>query len=102
MRAIPVDDRRVVFQLATEPRRQEEVNRYTGEIGFNVPLFALVDGRADLLEVSVPESGLAKDLKPMTIVQVTGLTAREWTKDGRHGVMFSAESIRPSGIKAAA
>jgi hypothetical protein len=103
MRAIPVDDRRMVFQLAGPPRRQEEPNRFTGEISYDVDLFVLVDDRADVVRVSVPESGLGKDLKPMTVVQVIGLTAREWVKpDGRRGTFFSAEAIQPANTKALA
>jgi len=93
----------MVCQVALAPRRQDEPNRFTGEITLDIDLFVLVDDRADLVRVSVPESGLGKDLKPMTVVHVTGLTAREWVKgDGRHGILFSADTVHPANLKAVA
>jgi hypothetical protein len=54
------------------------------------------DGKADLLRVTVPESGIAKNLAPLTPVEVEGFIARVWEKqDGRHGVMFARDAIRP-------
>jgi hypothetical protein len=82
--------------VATPPRRQSKPNPFTGEIDFEVDLLAVYDGKADLLRVTVPESGLAADLTPLTVVELTGFIARVWEKpDGRHGVMFACDSMRP-------
>jgi hypothetical protein len=98
MKAIPVDDRKMSFTVATPPRRQSKPNPYTGEIDWDVDLLAVTDdGKADLLRVTVPESGLVKGLTPLTAVEVEGLVARVWEKqDGRHGVMFACDAMRPT------
>jgi hypothetical protein len=97
MRVIPIDDRKMTLTVATAPRRQPKPNPFTGEIDWDVDLLAVTsDGKADLLRVTVPESGMAKNLAPLTPVQVEGFIARVWEKqDGRHGVMFACDALRP-------
>jgi hypothetical protein len=95
MKSIPVDDRRMTLTVATSPRQQSKPNPFTGEITWDVDLLAVSDEKEDLLRVGVPESGLAKNLGPLAIVRVEGLTARVWEKqEGRHGVMFSCDAVR--------
>jgi hypothetical protein len=97
MRVIPIDDRKMTLTVATPPRRQSKPNPFTGEIDFDVDVLAVTeDGKADLLRVTVPESGLAKNVVPLVAVQVDGFIGRVWEKqDGRHGVMFACDAMGP-------
>jgi hypothetical protein len=102
MKSIPVDDRRMRLTVATPPRTQSKANPFTGEVEWNVDLFVVADDRPDVVQVAVPESGVTKGLVPADQVQVDGLTAIVWVKDGKHGVMFRCDAIRPEGPKLAA
>ena len=88
MRVIPIDDRKMTLTVATPPRRQSKPNPFTGEIDWDVDVLAVTsDGKADLLRVTVPDSGLDKKVVPLVAVQVDGFIGRVWEKqDGRHGV----------------
>jgi hypothetical protein len=101
MKSIPVDDRRMQLLLAVPPRLQSKPNPFTGEVEWNVDLFVVADDRADVLQVAVPESGLAKNLSPGGTVEVAGLTAIAWEKQGNHGLMFRCENVRPVGAASA-
>jgi hypothetical protein len=98
VRVIPIDDRKTTLTVATPPRRQSKPNPFTGEIDWDVDLLAVTsDGKADLLRVTVPDSGLAKNVVPLVAVDVDEFIARVWEKqDGRHGVMFACDAMRPS------
>jgi hypothetical protein len=85
------------LSVAVPPRQQAKPNPFTGEVMWDVDLFAVSDERAELLRVAVPDSGLAKNLTPGNAVQVMGLTAIVWEKDGRHGEMFRCDALRPPG-----
>jgi hypothetical protein len=86
----------MTLTVATAPRRQSKPNPFTGEVDYDVDLLAVTeDGKADLLRVTVPESGLAKNIVPLAAVEVEGFVARVWEKqDGRHGVMFACDAMR--------
>jgi hypothetical protein len=88
------------FTVATPPRTQSKPNPFTGEIEWNVDLFIVADDRPDVVQEAVPESGIGKGLVSEGQVQVDGLTAILWDKDGRHGVMFRCDAIRPAGAAA--
>jgi hypothetical protein len=89
------------LKLAVPPRQQSKANAYTGEVEWNVDLFVVSDERADVLQLSVPESGLTKNLTVGGDVQVSGLTAIVWEKNGNHGLMFRCDAVRPAGPAAA-
>ena len=95
MRVIPIDDRKMTLTVATPPRRQSKPNPFTGEIDWDVDVLAVTeDGKADLLRITVPDSGLDKKVGPLMAVQVDGFIARVWEKqDGRHGVMFACDAM---------
>ncbi len=103
MKSIPVDDRRLTLTVAVPPRQRSKPDPFSGEITWDVDLFVVADQRAEVLRVGVAESGLSKHLAVGGAVQVEVLTARVWERqDGRHGVMFSCDSIRPTGQAVAA
>jgi hypothetical protein len=95
MRVIPIDDRKMTLTVATPPRRQSKPNPFTGEIDWDVDVLAVTeDGKADLLRITVPDSGLDKKVGPLMAVQVDGFIGRVWEKqDGRHGVMFACDAM---------
>lgn len=96
MKSIPVDDRRMTLTVAAPPRQKAKPNPFTGEITWDVALLVVSGDKADVLQVDVGQSGLSKNLSPLAAVEVEGLTARVWEKqDGRHGVMFSCDAVRP-------
>lgn len=93
-----------------EPKPQVK-NRETGEIAtdrdtgatlFNVDLTFIADGRAETIQVSVPEPGLPKGLKMGDVVMATGMSAFLWEKNGRHGTMFRAQALTTASVKASA
>jgi hypothetical protein len=97
MKSIPVDDRRMTLTVAMLPRQQSRPNPYTGEIMWDVDLLAVIGDEVDLMRVGVPDSGLAKNLVPLAPIEPDGLIARVWEKqDGRHGVMFGCDALRPN------
>jgi hypothetical protein len=95
MRVIPIDDRKMTLTVATPPRRQSKPNPFTGEVDWDVDVLAVTaDGKADLLRVTVPDSGLDKKVGALMTVQVDGFIARVWEKqDGRHGTMFACDAM---------
>jgi hypothetical protein len=84
------------FKVAVPPRQQTKPNPYTGEIEWNVDLFVVSDDRAEVLQVAVPEAGLTKTVKPDDAVQLSGLTAIAWEKNGNHGLMFRCDTLHPA------
>jgi len=52
MKSIPVHDRRMQLSVAVPPRQQTKPNPFTGEVMWDVDLFAVADERAELLRVA--------------------------------------------------
>ncbi|MGA2928988.1 MAG: hypothetical protein ABSG43_23975 [Solirubrobacteraceae bacterium] len=69
-----------------------------GEILWRVQLVALGDGEADIIRVSI--AGEPK-LTQGEMVRVEGMTAQAWEMDGRSGMTFRANAIRPVNPRAA-
>jgi len=100
MRGIPVDTRGMTV-LAVSPVVPRVANRQTGEVKvdaegrtlYQVDVCLLLDGDASLVKVTLPHSpeGLALGAP----VHVSGLTALPWDIDGKSGVAWRCEQIRP-------
>ena len=88
------------------PPKTKLVNQKTGEIAVDretggrlvtVGLTVADDGEANLLTVTLLESGIAPDIQVGTPVTVTGLKARDWENEfngqKRHGISFRAVAI---------
>lgn len=88
------------------PAAPKVINRETGEIALDretrehmmtVGLTVADDGSAELLTVSVPESGIPANLALGMPVAVTGLRARDWENEfngqKRHGISFRALAV---------
>ena len=101
MRAIPFDTSDAVLMCATLPKPriknfqtgEVDVDRESGQPMFSVGLVLTWEGRADVIPVMVPESGVPADLQVGATVQVAGLVYRHGEKSGRKWEMFTARSL---------
>ncbi|KPM53380.1 hypothetical protein ACG83_21915 [Frankia sp. R43] len=105
MRVIPVDVTAFTIMLAMGPAApvMEQDNRgkesqkanADGELMFQVPIvFGSADGPASVVTVKV--AGSAPTVQVGAPVVITGLVGRVWEMGSRHGVSFSAKSIKPA------
>ena len=103
MRQIPVDTSTAVAMVA-QPPTPKIANRQTGEIATDretgatlmvVDVMFVMDGNAEILSLAVPETGVPSDLAMGTPVALTGVIARPWERDGRHGIAFRAVAVTP-------
>ncbi|WP_042408785.1 SCO3933 family regulatory protein [Streptacidiphilus carbonis] len=99
-------DLSTAFVFVAVPPTHKVVNRETGEIAIDretkakmmtIGLTIADEGTADLLTVSVPESGIPSNLAIGHPVTVTGLKARDWENEfngqKRHGISFRALAV---------
>lgn len=104
MRQIPVDTSTASVMVAQPP--QLKVNRQSGEIQtdretgtrlMTVDVMFAMDGNAEVMTVTVPESGISDELVMGTPVALTGLIARPWENEfngqKRHGIAFRAVAV---------
>ncbi|MBD0843271.1 hypothetical protein [Streptomyces sp. TRM68416] len=105
MRQIPVDTSAATVMVAQAPEPKIK-DRRTGEIATDAEtgttlltvnvMFAL-DGDVEILNVTVPETGISGDLLMGTPVALTGLIARPWENEfngqKRHGIAFRAVAV---------
>jgi len=86
-----------VPRLANRQTGEVAMDRETGAKLYTVGLTLCDEGSADLLTVSVPETGIAADLPVGSPVAVTGLRARDWESEfngqKRHGISFRAVAV---------
>ncbi|WP_018640608.1 hypothetical protein [Parafrankia elaeagni] len=105
MRVIPIDMAAFTVVLAMGPAapvmepdargKQIQKANADGELMFQVPVVVgLVDGPASVITVKV--AGAAPVVQVGAPVVITGLVGRAWEMGGRHGIAFSATSIRPA------
>jgi hypothetical protein len=81
--------------VAKPPRRQTKPNPITGELNWEVDLLVVTGDDVDVIRVSFPDSGLGKNLVPLTPVDLDELILRLWVKpDGRHGEFYVCDAIR--------
>lgn len=105
MRQIPVDTSTAAAMVA-QPPQQKIANRQTGEIAtdretgatlWTVDVMFVMDGNAEILSVTVPETGISSELAMGTPVALTGLIARPWENEfngqKRHGIAFRAAFV---------
>ncbi|NJP64791.1 hypothetical protein [Streptomyces spiramenti] len=105
MRQIPVDTSGAMVVLAQAPQIKI-ANRQTGEIALDretnaklmtADVLFVRDGNAELVTVTVPETGVSGELDSGARVSLTGLIARPWENEfngqKRHGIAFRAVAI---------
>ncbi|MFF1638410.1 hypothetical protein ACFVXA_12385 [Streptomyces sp. NPDC058246] len=105
MRQIPVDTSAASVMVAQPPQPKVK-DRRTGEIATDaetgaplvtVDVMFVLDGNAEILTVTLPETGVSGELTMGTPVALTGLIARPWENDfngqKRHGIAFRAVAV---------
>jgi hypothetical protein len=107
---LPIDTSRLQFLVvaAAEPLRQFEEGKpreawaprtdANGEILWRVQLVALGDGEAEIIRVAVPGD---PKVAQGEMVRVEGMTAQAWEMEGRSGMAFRAQAVRPASRSAA-
>ncbi|MCT7352569.1 hypothetical protein N4P33_10330 [Streptomyces sp. 15-116A] len=105
MRQIPVDTSAATVMVAQPPepkirdRRTGEVatDAETGATLITVNVMFALNGEVEILNVTVPETGISGDLVMGTPVAITGLIARPWENEfngqKRHGIAFRAVAV---------
>ncbi|MCE7079978.1 hypothetical protein [Streptomyces sp. ST2-7A] len=109
MRQIPVDTSSAMV-LVAQPAQPKVTNRQTGEIAIDretgvklltVDVLFVMDGQAEVLNVTIPETGVSGELTTGMPVALTGLVARPWENDfngqRRHGIAFRAVALTKVG-----
>ncbi|ANJ06891.1 MULTISPECIES: hypothetical protein [Streptomyces] len=105
MRQIPVETSTATVMVAQAPEPKIR-DRRTGEIATDAEtgatlmtvnvMFAL-NGDVEILNVTVPETGVSGELAMGTPVALTGLIARPWENEfngqKRHGIAFRAVAV---------
>jgi hypothetical protein len=107
---LPIDTSRLKFLVVApaEPLRQWEEGKpreawaprtdMNGEVLWRVQVVALGDGEAEIMKVAVPGD---PKVGQGEMVAVEALTGQAWEKDGRSGMAFRAQAIRPLGSRQA-
>ncbi|MGW4044881.1 SCO3933 family regulatory protein [Streptomyces sp. NPDC004721] len=105
MRQIPVETSSATVMVAQAPepkirdRRTGEVatDAETGATLMTVNVMFALNGEVEILNVTVPETGISGDLVMGTPVALTGLIARPWENEfngqKRHGIAFRAVAV---------
>ncbi|MFF0445050.1 hypothetical protein ACFYT4_01295 [Streptomyces sp. NPDC004609] len=108
MATLPIDTARftgIICTVAPSPRvanretGQLKIDRETGKTVFQVGLCLMSGTTAEVVNVNVP--GEPSGVQLGMPVQVRNLVAVPWENDGRHGIAFRAEEIKPLSAPAA-
>ena len=110
MRSIRVETSAATI-LLTEAPEPKVRDRQTGEIAkdatsgetlMRLGVVYIEDGESSLLQVTVPESGIAEGLSLGGPVALPGLVARPWESvfngQQRHGIAFRAAAVTPAAL----
>jgi hypothetical protein len=102
MRVIPVDANRLKFLVVGEPTAQMRdgaavLDRTTNVPMWNLDVTVIGEGRAETVQVALPEGSFPKGLGIGTIVVPEAMVAVAWEKNGRSGVMVRAKSLKVEG-----
>ncbi|MFD5108782.1 SCO3933 family regulatory protein [Streptomyces cinereoruber] len=105
MRQIPVDTSTAMVMVA-QPPAPKIANRQTGEVAtdretgatlMTIDVMFVMDGNAEILNLTVPETGISGELTMGTPVALTGVVARPWENEfngqKRHGISFRAVAV---------
>ncbi|MDF9817220.1 hypothetical protein [Streptomyces sp. SPB162] len=105
MRQIPVDISAATVMVAQPPQTKMKdkktglvaVDTDTGQPLKTVDVMFVANGEAEVMTVTVVESGITGELVMGTLVALTGLVARPWENEfngtKRHGIAFRAAAV---------
>jgi hypothetical protein len=102
MKVIPVDVSRLKVLVVGEPIAQMKageavLDRTSGRPMWNLDVTLIGDGRAETVQLGLPEGGFPKGLGIGALVVPELLVAIPWLKDNRFGVMVRASSLKVEG-----
>ena len=105
MRVIPVDASRLKVLVVGEPIAQTRdgkavLDRTTDQPMFNLDVTVIGEGRAQTVQLALPEGGFAKGLGIGAVIIPEAMVAVTWEKNGRSGVMVRAQSVKVEGGQA--
>ncbi|OKI49090.1 SCO3933 family regulatory protein [Streptomyces sp. MJM1172] len=69
-----------VLKIKDQQTGEIATDRETGESLYTVTVMLMEDGRAEVLKITVPQSGLTAGLKPGTMVRPVDLFATPWAR----------------------
>lgn len=105
MRQIPVDVSAAAVMVAQPPQTKMKdkkngvmaIDAETGQPLKTVDVMFVANGEAEVMTVTVVESGISGELVMGTVVALTGLVARPWENEfngtKRHGISFRAAAV---------
>lgn len=70
-------------------------DRASGRPVVDIDMTLITDGRPESIQVSLPDNGFPPDLAVGTVVTFEALVCITWEKNGRHGLMWRAQAVRP-------
>jgi hypothetical protein len=79
---------------------QAVLDRQTNQPMWNLDVTVIGEGRAETVQLSLPEGGFPKGLGIGTMVVPDQMVAVAWEKNGRSGVMVRARSLKVEGGQA--
>ena len=105
MRVIPVDVSRLKVLVVGEPTAQMRdgqavLDRTTNQPQWNLDVTVIGEGRAETVQMTLPEGGFPKGLGIGALVVPEAMVAVTWEKNGRSGVMVRAKSVKVEGGQA--
>lgn len=112
MNTFPIDQARLgtLALLSVSPKanydnpdeqatNREGVPQWTAQVLVQPEPRADYTPKPEIMQVTVSMIEAPHDIDPMTQVSLTGLTARQWSNNGRSGVSFSADGIEAEDRK---
>jgi hypothetical protein len=105
MRVIPVDVSRLKVLVVGEPTAQMRdgqavLDRNTKQALWNLDVTVIGEGRAETIQLSLPEGSFPKGLGLGALIVPEQMVAVTWEKNGRSGVMVRARSVKVEGGQA--
>jgi hypothetical protein len=76
------------------------LDRETGQPLWNVDVTVIGDGRAETVQLTLPEGGFPKGLGMPAMIVPEAMVTVKWEKDGRHGEIIRAKSVKVEGGQA--
>jgi hypothetical protein len=105
VRIIPIDASRLKWLVVGEPTAQLRagepvLDRASGRAMWNLNVTVIGEGRAETVQLALPEGGFPKGLAIGTLIVPELAVAIPWLKENRHGVMVRADSSKVEGVQA--
>jgi hypothetical protein len=76
------------------------LDRPTDKPLWNLDVTMIGEGRAETVQLALPEGGFPKDLGIGAVIIPEGMVAVTWEKNGRSGVLVRAKSVKVAGGQA--